>query len=585
MRLASDPRTIAIMAVMAIALSGCASNSSVKRVQTQLSGMQKSLGHLHQSINGQHKQLTAVDQKLSTELSKLTKKQQQIISSLKSLDVRQRSLERTSTAIQAVTLVPFGASAGSPQSSNEDTLFRQVALRSHEIAQGRAKVPATRKAPDVLLGIDYSTYEKIRYTANLPEWDGSGFFSLKFRPAGFVFANGVRINLLTSSRIKTLKFAAGNFNWPKRLAAQITGAIPVAGFNVSSGNNNARFLEFVGADYFRASAVGEPFGSMARALAVNTASSNTSESFPRFTEYWLGATHNTFKATALLSGHNVSGAWNFSVTPKKHNTRMQIRAIFYLKHNIDRLGLAPLNTMYFQGPASLSRPNPLIRAAHNADGLLINSTHKGWIWIPLRNPSRLKTMRIAVRSLSGFGFMQRARTYGEYEVPNKDYARRPDVWVSPHGNWGEGWIVLVELPSTHSGNDNIVAFFQPKTPPKKGASYSYSYGLDWNLHGPIEQKIGRVLNTRLTAMHAGKRLVIIDYGQGELRNLPHWVHVKPEIEASNIQINHIQLERIQQTGNWQLSFTINRSTHPEKVKAWLSYDGRRLTETWLRQLP
>lgn len=582
----SYPRQIVVLALVAIGLSGCASNSSMKRIQKQLNGMQTSLRNLNQSLGKQQQRLTGVQQILAAKLSKLEKRQAQIASSVKSLNLRQESLERTSTAIQAVTLVPFGVSAGKPQSSNEDTLFTQIALKSREIAQGHAAAPTAGTAPKVLSDIDYSTYEKIRYTANLPEWDGSGFFSLRFRPAGFVFPNGVRVNLLTESRIKTLKFTSGNFSWPNNLLKKVTGAIPVTGFNVLTGSgNNHRFLEFVGADYFRASPVGGPFGSMARALAVNTASSNTSETFPRFTEYWLGATHSTFKATALLDGHNVTGAWKFSVTPKPHHTQMQIRAIFYLKHDVDRLGLAPINSMYFQGPASLLRPDPLIRAAHNADGLLIESAHKGWIWVPLRNPRRLKTMRVAVRSLNGFGLMQRGRTYDDYQVPNKDYAQRPDVWVTPHGNWGEGWIVLVELPSTHSGNDNIVAFFQPKKSPKKDASYSYSYGLDWDLHGPREQKIGQVIHTRLSAVHGGNELVLIDFGRGELRNLPPWVHVEPKVKATSAKIDHIHLERIEQTGNWQLSFTISRSAHSGPVMAWLSYDGRRLTESWLRQLP
>ena len=59
----------------------------------------------------------------------------------------------------------------------------------------------------------------------------------------------------------------------------------------------------------------------------------------------------------------------------------------------------------------------------------------------------------------GFGLMQRDRAFEHYEDLEARYDLRPSYFVETVGDWGEGRIELVELPSSGETEDNIVAFW------------------------------------------------------------------------------------------------------------------------------
>ena len=64
----------------------------------------------------------------------------------------------------------------------------------------------------------------------------------------------------------------------------------------------------------------------------------------------------------------------------------------------------------------------------------------------------------------GFGLIQRDRAFADYEDDGVFYEKRPTVWVEPVGDWGEGAVQLVEIPTDAEIHDNIVAYWVPKEP-------------------------------------------------------------------------------------------------------------------------
>ena len=42
------------------------------------------------------------------------------------------------------------------------------------------------------------------------------------------------------------------------------------------------------------------------------------------------------------------------------------------------------------------------------------------------------------------------------------FEKRPSLWIEPLGDWGEGSIDLIELPSPEEINENIVCFWRPR---------------------------------------------------------------------------------------------------------------------------
>ena len=90
-----------------------------------------------------------------------------------------------------------------------------------------------------------------------------------------------------------------------------------------------------------------------------------------------------------------------------------------------------------------------------------------------RSPIRatLQISAFADTSPRGFGLLQRERMFADYQDLEARYENRPSVWVEPIGDWGEGAVELVEIPSEQEVNDNIVAFWRPHDPLRAKGEY------------------------------------------------------------------------------------------------------------------
>ena len=102
---------------------------------------------------------------------------------------------------------------------------------------------------------------------------------------------------------------------------------------------------------------------------------------------------------------------------------------------------------------------------------------------------------------------------------------RPSYWIEPKGNWGEGRVELVELPTQDETNDNIVASWVPNEPVEAGKSIPLAYTITASLMPSRLSPGGRVLKTYQTQARAlgskevaqpGSRRFIIDFSGGDL---------------------------------------------------------------------
>lgn len=223
-------------------------------------------------------------------------------------------------------------------------------------------------------------------------------------------------------------------------------------------------ISFKGASFFRALGAGNAYGASARGLAIGTASPD-GEEFPYFTEFWLVKPTTASPAItvyALMDGESVTGAFEFRITPGPE-TRMEVAAAFFPRREITAVGIAPLTSMYFFSPHDLRKEAEDFRpAAHDSEGLLIRMMNGEWVWRPLINPQSLQTSVLATDLPRGFGLIQRKRDLAAYTDVEAEYHHRPNVWVQPTSNWGNGHLALVEIPTANEYNDNIVVFWKPE---------------------------------------------------------------------------------------------------------------------------
>ena len=86
--------------------------------------------------------------------------------------------------------------------------------------------------------------------------------------------------------------------------------------------------------------------------------------------------------------------------------------------------------------------------------------------------------------------------FADYEDDGVFYEKRPTVWVEPVGDWGEGAVQLVEIPTDAEIHDNIVAYWVPKEPVKAGDERDFRYRVYWIKDEPFPSQAGRVVASR-----------------------------------------------------------------------------------------
>ena len=152
---------------------------------------------------------------------------------------------------------------------------------------------------------------------------------------------------------------------------------------------------------------------------------------------------------------------------------VDVKSRLFLRRAVEKLGVAPLTSMYQVGENSRRVAWDWRPEIHDSDGLAIHTGGGEWIWRPLANPAQLRFNAFADNNPRGFGLLQRDRNFDHYQDDGVFYERRPSLWVEPRGDWGKGRVVLVQLPTNNETNDNIVAFWTPDEPVREGQSLSH----------------------------------------------------------------------------------------------------------------
>src|SRR5690606_21980613 len=132
--------------------------------------------------------------------------------------------------------------------------------------------------------------------------------------------------------------------------------------------------------------------------------------------------------------------------------------------------------------------------------------------------TRINVSSFATRNPRGFGLLQRDRDFANHQDIETRSELRPSVWVDPDGDWGEGHIELIEIPTTTELVDNIDAFWVPDVPLRPGTPLSLSYMLTWYGDDPSRPPGGRTLSTRRDRgnVEGGYRFVV-DFDGDRLR--------------------------------------------------------------------
>jgi periplasmic glucans biosynthesis protein len=491
----------------------------------------------------------------------------------------------------------YAAAGVKPFGKPEPFDYARLKGRARALASAPYQPPPAKLPPDVAK-LDWDRYQAIQYRDDHALWARDDRrFRVKFFHLGLFFETPVHIYTVTDGLAQEVAYDPAMFDYGKSglQRAHLPADLGFAGFRVLFDTDPKRDVAaFLGASYFRAVGGEMQYGMSARGLAVDTALERPEE-FPTFTRYWIeqpASKSAVLTVYALLDSPSVAGAYRFDIRPESTLT-MEIDAALYPRKAIERLGIAPLTSMYQYGENDRRTAHDWRPEIHDSDGLSLWTGSGEWLWRPLVNPQALRFNAYADDNPRGFGLLQRDRVFDHYQDDGVFYDRRPSVWVEPKGGWGKGAVDLVEIPTVDETFDNIVAFWNPAVKPQPGQELLYSYRLHWGSRMPFTSPLAQVAATRtgIGGVIGRKRTYFswrfaVDFAGGPLTQLPKDAKVEAVITASRGEIEITSARPLTEINGYRAMFDLkptDESVTPINLRLYLRAGKRALSETWMYQ--
>lgn len=520
-----------------------------------------------------------------------------------SLDRRQ--FVKLGLVLQAAAAL--GVDGAAAQSASPDLKFGPAESFSREALKAKVRelaktayVSPPRPDPAIVKQIDYDAHGKLKYRQDSALFaKGGSLYPVTFQHVGMFFPKTVAMHVVEGGKAREILYDPKLFmGGPDHVAAKLPAQPSAfAGFWVQEPGPDWKKLEpwatFLGASYFRA--IGElgQVGLSARGLAMGPGTANPEE-FPDFTNFWFEPVTKEgepFVVHALLDGPSVVGAYRFAMSRTK-GVIMDIDAYVILRKPVERIGIAPLTSMFWYSETVKPTAVDWRPEIHDSDGLAVWTGAGEHFWRPLNNPSRVMVSSFVDDNPRGFGLSQRDRSFDHY-LDGVRYHLRPSAWVEPKGKWGKGAIQLTEIPTDDEIHDNIVAMWVPQEPARAGSTYDLSYRLHWFADEPFPSPLGRVVATRMgnggqpgQPRPQGVRKFMVEFVGPPLVNLPFGTKPEPVLWASRGKFSYIMTEAVPNDvkGHWRAQFDLTvEGKEPVEMRAFLKNGDKVLTETWLYQ--
>ncbi|TCT03480.1 glucan biosynthesis protein [Aquabacter spiritensis] len=480
--------------------------------------------------------------------------------------------------------------AGDRQGAAPPVPFDAYSVR--QLARERAQKPfraPDQKLPGQLEKLSYDDYRNIRFNGERAVWRGEDLpFQVQLMHRGFLFREKVDIYLVADGQARPLAYSPDLFRFEHGVAAPDPkdAALGFSGFRLHAPMNSPDYFDevaaFQGASYFRAVAKGQVYGSSARGLSLKTGDP-AGEEFPLFVAYWIERPRqggDSIVLHALLDSQSATAAFRFTIRPGQ-STNMAIEMTLFPRVDIDQAGIGTLTSMFFFGPNDRDGVDDFRPMVCDAEALAISNGRGERLWRPLQNPSRLEFSVFVDTNMRGFGLMQRQRSFFDYQDLEARYEKRPSVWVEPIGDWGQGAVHLIEIPTREEIHDNIVAFWRPKDPLRKGGEYSYTYRLHWGWDNPDPTRLARFGTTR-TGRVGDSRLFVVDL-VGETIAAGDMKALRAEVSTSAGTVRDVVLQPNAEIGGARLSFVLDppQGEGTAELRAQLMRDAQVVSEVWV----
>lgn len=496
-------------------------------------------------------------------------------------DVQRRTLIG-STAAAALVSVSGSADATEPPAYDAQT----VCSMARALAASPYK-PPDNHLPDAIAKLGYDDYRQIRFDPAHSLWRGAKLpFEVQFFHRGWLYAAKVDIFEVADGKVRPIEYRSEMFNFGplKRPEEKDLG---FAGFRLHAPINRPDYYDevavFLGASYFRAVGPNLNYGLSSRGLALKTADQG-GEEFPAFRAFYLERPRpgtNSMVIAAVIDSPSAAASMRITLRPGAA-TVMDVEMALFPRIDLAQAGIATGTSMFLFDPSNRITQDDWRPAVHDSDGLQMLTGQGEALWRQLANPRTLQVSSFQDASPRGWGLMQRARELRYFEDLEAHYEKRPSLWVELIGDWGEGSVNLVELPTKLESNDNIVAFWRPKNPLRAKSENGFTYRLHWCAQPPIPSELARFGLTRTGAAMPEGRTFVLEVAGGMLRGIPPDTVLQGRVSTDKGKVQGILVTANPEQDAWRLSFELLPGDERLcELRATLMRGATPVSETWL----
>ena len=357
-----------------------------------------------------------------------------------------------------------------PARADASPFDRSIVRQMARDAAGKPYKAPDTKLPDNLKDLDYDHYRAIRFLPERALWRGEKLpFEVQFFHRGFFYANRVDIYEVANGQATKIAYQPEDFSFGDNTpppAPTAISALPASGFTRRSTGPTITTRSAS----FSAPAISAP-SPRARSTGCRRAAWRSiparprARNFPLFKTFWIekpAPNANSIVVHALLDSESAAAAYRFTIRPGE-TTVFDVEMAIYPRVDLDHAGLAPMTSMFFFGPNDRKDVDDFRPAVHDSDGLAIyQRPRRGAVASAQQSAAICRSARFADLNPRGFGLMQRQKNFAAYQDLESSFERRPSLWAEPIGDWGEGAVQLLEIPTKEEIHDNIAGFWHPK---------------------------------------------------------------------------------------------------------------------------
>ncbi len=481
------------------------------------------------------------------------------------------------TALGAIGMVagafPRGA-VGDSDRAPETLVARARALAEQPYQSEMPRLPPPFDA------LTYDSYRAIRpRSGGAAELDIGGGFRADLLPPGWLFPTPVRVSL--PGWPDRVDLDPDNFEFAPRYFPDGApeGPFPGLGYSglrirypLNSPDRLDDLIVLQGASYFRALARDVAYGLSARGLAIGTGGPEPEE-FPVTREIEVfGTDDGQLHLGCLIDSPRAAAALFISLRPGSADapsTVMRCKLHLFVREPVSEAGIAPLTSMFQHNDLGPARIDDFRPAVHDSAVLVMANGAGERLWRPLTNPAQLQMSAFQDSGPRWFGLLQTPDRFDAFRDAEGAYHRRPSAFVKPVGDWGNGAVSLLEIPTPNEYADNIVVFWRPDTPLQPGREYQFAYDLSWTQPGMMSMPDADLLPlvpvrsaSGIDPMNTDSRLFVIDYAAAHGGHIPDLTGLGLQVSGEDgVEITGEALYKIEdaEQGKLRASFVLSPS--------------------------